>query len=69
MLAAGWPFGEAAGAIDGVDGDGGKPELLRGFDDAGAAAALVFHLVVQFGNLGARALRGDFRLQAGGNAS
>ena len=49
----------AAGAVDGVDGDGGKAELLRGLDHAGAAAALVFHLVAQVGDLDARALGGD----------
>ena len=59
---------EAAGAIDGVDGHGGKPELLRGFDHAGAAAALVFHLVVEIGDLGARALGGDFLFQGRGDA-
>src|ERR1700687_2632848 len=48
--------GEAAGAIDAVDGDGSKTQFLRGFGDAGAAAALVLHLVAQLGDLGARAL-------------
>src|SRR3984893_11359533 len=57
----------AAGAIDGVDGDGGEPEFLGGFDHPGAAAALVFHLVAQFGCLGARALGGNFLLQVRGD--
>ena len=52
--------GGAAGAIDGVDGDGGQPELLRGLDHAGAAAALVFHLVVEFGDLGCGRARSRF---------
>ncbi len=59
---------KAAGAIDGVDGDGGKPQLLRGFDNAGAAAALVFHLVVEFRDLGARALGGNVLFQVRGDA-
>ncbi len=60
--------GQAAGAVDGVDGDGGEPELLRGLDHAGATAALVFHLVAQFGDLGARAFGRDLLLQIGGDA-
>ena len=47
MLVASWPLGETAGAVDGVDGDGGESQFLRGLDDAGAAAALVFHLVAE----------------------
>ena len=43
-------------------------QFLRGLDDAGAAAALVFHLVAQLRNLGARALSGYFLLQVGGDA-
>ena len=68
MLGAGWPLGEPPGAIDGVDGDGGEAQFLRGFDHAGAAAALVFHLVAQFGDLGARALDRDLLFQIGGAA-
>ena len=68
MLATGWPSGQAAGAVDGVDRDGGQAELLRGLDHAGAAAALVFHLVVEFGDLGARALGRDFLLHLCGDA-
>src|SRR5258707_221521 len=60
--------GQAAGAVDGVEGDGGEPQFLRGLDHAGAAAALVFHLVAQLRNLGARAFRCDFLLQVGGDA-
>ena len=47
---------------------GAMPELLRGLDDAGAAAALVFHLVVEFGDFGAGALGRDFLLDLGGEA-
>jgi len=54
---------EAAGAIDRVDGDGGQSQLLRGFDDTSAAAALVFHLVAQIGNRLARAFGGNFLFQ------
>src|SRR6202034_2010483 len=56
-------IGRAAGTVDGVDRHGGKAELLGRFGDAGAAAALVFHLVAQVGDLLARALDGDFLLQ------
>ena len=62
MLATGWPSGSAAGAIDGVDRDGGQAELLRSLDHVGAAAALVFHLVLDFVDLGARAFGRDFLL-------
>ena len=60
--------GQAAGAVDGIDGDGGEPQLLRGLDHAGAAAALVFHLVAQVGHLGARTLDRDLLLQIGRDA-
>ncbi len=52
----------AAGPIDGFDGDGLQTELLRGFGDVGAAAALVFDLVVQILKLRACALRRDLAL-------
>ena len=60
--------GRAAGAVDGLDGDRGQSELLGGFDDAGAAAALVFHLVVEFGDFAARALGREFLLDLRGDA-
>src|SRR6185295_10949797 len=44
----GLAIGQAAGAIDSVDRDGGQAELLRSLDHVGAAAALVFHLVLDF---------------------
>ena len=62
MLVDGLAVGQAAGAIDGVDRDGGQAELLRSLDHVGAAAALVFHLVLDFGDLGARAFGRDFLL-------
>ena len=68
MLVDQLAVGQAAGAVDGVDRDGGQPELLRGLDHAGAAAALVFHLVVEFGDLGARAFGRDFLLHLCGDA-
>ena len=68
MLVDRLAVGQAAGAIDGVDGDGGQAELLRGLDHAGAAAALVFHLVVEFGDLAARALGREFLLHLRGDA-
>src|SRR6266702_777208 len=62
------PVGETAGAIDRVDGDGGKPKLLCGLDDACATAALVFHLVAQIGDRFARAFHRNFLLQIRGDA-
>src|SRR5712691_9369182 len=62
------PVGKTAGAIDRVDGDGGKPKFLRGLDDACATAALVFHLVAQIGDRFARAFHRNFLLQIGGDA-
>ena len=69
MLVTGWPFGRAAGAVDGVDRDGGQAELLRGLDHVGAAAALVFHLVLDFGDLGARAFGREFLLHCAATLS
>src|SRR5205085_10540445 len=57
-----------AGAIDGIDGDGVEAEFPGRFNDAGATAALVFHLVAQFGHLGTGAFGRDFLLQVSGDA-
>src|SRR5262249_19163537 len=61
-VGAGLPVRHAAGTGDGIDRHGGEPELLRGLDDAGAAAALVFHLALQLVDLGARVRGGDLLL-------
>ena len=45
-----------------------RPSFCDGFDHAGAAAALVFHLVLEFGDLGARAFGRDFLLHLGRDA-
>lgn len=58
----------AAGAVDRVDRHGGEAELLGCVDDAGTAAARVFHLVVQLLHLLAGALLGEVALQAGRHA-
>ena len=68
MLVTGWPLRRrpersTASMVTAV-----KPQLLRGFDHAGAAAALVFHLVVEIGDLGARALGGNVLFQVRGDA-
>ena len=68
MLVTSCPSGRRPGAVDGVDGNGGEPQFLRGFDHAGAAAALVFHLVAQLGDRGARAFDRDFLFQVGSEA-
>ena len=68
MLATGWPSGVRPERSTASIVTGGQPELLRGLDHAGAAAALVFHLVVEFGDLGARALGRDFLLHLRGDA-
>src|ERR1035437_5695210 len=60
--------GLAAGAIDGVDGDGGQSQLLRGLDDTSATAALVLHFVAQLRNLCARTVGRNFFLKVCGEA-
>ena len=60
--------GKAARAVHGVDGDGGEPQFLRGLDNARATAALVFHLVAQLGDLGARAFARNLLLELRGDA-
>jgi peptidyl-prolyl cis-trans isomerase D len=52
----------SAGAVDGVDRDGGQAKLLGSLDHVGAPAALVLHLVLHFRDLGACALGRDFLL-------
>jgi len=59
--------GHPARAIDGIDGDRVEAEFLGRFNDAGATAALVFHLVAQFGHLGTGAFGRDFLLQISGD--
>src|SRR5712672_965698 len=61
-------IGGTAGAIDCLDRDRGQSELLRRLDHAGAAATLVFHLVVEFGDLGSRPLGRDYLFHLPGDA-
>src|SRR6185312_5939632 len=55
-------IGHAARPIYRLDGHGCQAKLLRGFDHACPATALVFHLVPQLSDLGARPLLCDVAL-------
>ena len=68
MLATGWPSGVRPERSTASIVTGGQAELLRSLHHIGAARALVFHLVLDFADLGARAFGRDFLLDLGGDA-